>query len=92
MKVVFFSILSSTPVSLSRPISYKNNSSKTLFNLAKFATEKHAQLQLAVNLKYKRKNSFKIHKIHLKKSIIVRKINFLFFFNVKDLFTTGKNY
>ena len=55
MKVVFFSILSSTPASLSRPISYKNNSSKTLFNVAKFATEKHASVQLAVNLKYKRK-------------------------------------
>ena len=56
MKVVFFSILSSTPASLSRPISYKNNSSKTLFNVAKFATKKHASVQLAVNLKYKRKN------------------------------------
>ena len=56
MKVVFFSILLSTPASLSRPISYKNNSPKTVFNLAKFATEKHASLQLAVNLKYKRKN------------------------------------
>ena len=78
MKVVFFSILSSTPVSLSRPISYKNNSSKTLFNLAK----------LAVNLKYKKK----INKIHLQKSIIVREIILFFFFDAKDLLTTGKNY
>ena len=56
MKVVFFSILSSTPAFLSRPVSYINDSSKALFNLTKFATEKHASLQLALNLKYKGKN------------------------------------
>ena len=55
MKVVFFSVSSSTPAFLFRPVSHINNSSKILVNLTKFATEKHASLQLALNLWYKRK-------------------------------------
>ena len=50
MKVVFFSVLSSTPAFLSCPVSQVNNSPKILVNLTKFATEKHMSLQLALNL------------------------------------------
>ena len=50
MKVIFFSLLSSTPVFLSRPVSHINNSSKTFVNPTEFATEKHTSLQLALNL------------------------------------------
>ena len=41
MKVIFFSLLPLTPTFLSRPVSYIKNSSKTLVNLTKFATEKN---------------------------------------------------
>ena len=51
MKVVFFSLLSSPPAFLSRPVSpHINKSSETLVNLRKFATEQHTSLQLALNL------------------------------------------
>ena len=50
MKVVSFSVLSSTPAFLSRLVSHVNKSSKTLVNLTKFGTEKHTSLQLALNL------------------------------------------
>ena len=61
MKVVFFSVLSSTPAFLSHPVSHINNSSKILVNLTKFATEKHTSLQLALNLSYKRKMHALMH-------------------------------
>ena len=56
MRVVFFSVFSSTSDFLSRPVSHLNNSSKILVNLTNFATEKHGSLQLALNLSYKRKS------------------------------------
>ena len=67
MKVVFFSVLSSTPTFLSRHVSHINNSPKILVNLTKFATEKHTSLQLALNLQYKRKSD----KAHLQKRIFL---------------------
>ena len=91
MKVVFFSILSSTPAFLSRPVYQINNSPKILVNFTKFSTEKHASLQLALNLNKKEKViclicwkwfSYIVWKI--------RKKIFLLFY-VKDLLTTGKN-
>ena len=48
-------------------LSHINNSSKTLFNLTEFGTEKHASLQLASNLFYKRKSD----KTHLLKRIFL---------------------
>ena len=69
MKVVFFSVLSSTTAFLSRPVSYINNSSKVLVNLTKFATEKHMSLQLVLNLCYKRKSD----KTHLLKRIFLHR-------------------
>ena len=75
MKVVCFSVLSSAPTFLSRSVSPINNSSKTLVNLTKFATEKQTSLQLTLN-------SYMVRKI--------RQIIFLLFY-VKDLLTTGKN-
>ena len=55
MKVIFFSLLSSTPALLSRPVSHVNNTSKTLVNLTKFVTEKHTSLQSALNFNVKEK-------------------------------------
>ena len=69
MKVVFFSVLSSTPAFLSRPVSHINNSPKIFVNLSKFATEKHTSLQLALNLKYKEKSD----KTHLLKRIFLHR-------------------
>ena len=59
MKVVFFSVLSSTPAFLARPVYHINNSPKIIVNFTKFATEKHTSLQLALNLHYKRKSLLK---------------------------------
>ena len=75
MKVVCFSVLSSAPTFLSRSVSPINNSSKTLVNLTKFATEEQTSLQLTLN-------SYMVRKI--------RQIIFLLFY-VKDLLTTRKN-
>ena len=49
MKVVFVSVLLTSPAFLSLP-SLINNSPKILANLTKLATEKHTSLQLALNL------------------------------------------
>ena len=69
MKMVFFSLLSSPPAFLSRPVSPISNSSKTLVNVTKVATEQHTSLQLALNLQYKRKSN----KIHLLKRIFLHR-------------------
>ena len=90
MKVVFFSVLLSTPAFFSRPVSHINNS-KILVSHTKFATEKHTSLQLALNFYYKRKSG----KTNLPKRISLHREkdqtkNFSPFY-VKDLLTIGKN-
>ena len=67
MKVVFFSVLSSTPPFFGPSRLHINNSPKIIVNLTKFATEKHTSLQLALNLQYKRKSLLKGIFLHFEK-------------------------
>ena len=78
IKVIFFSVLSSTPLFLSRPVSYINNSAKTHYNWLWIFNIKEKVIILIC---------WKVF------SYIVRKIRqriFLLFY-VKDLLTTGEN-
>ena len=69
MRVVLFSVSSSTPAFLFRPVSHINNFSKILVKLTKFATEKHTSLQLDLNLWHQRKSD----KTHFLKRIFLHR-------------------